>query len=192
MSWNLGWSTSWNPQGFSGSVMGFLYLYLPVDTVARVPSYNHCLNYAQWLWSAVLLRIINKVSEFNILFDVGWIWAGSAGQFRVFRHTLKYPVIIFFHMTQKSCHSTLHKGVFSCIVFECCWFVNGMQIHAYRPVSFDILHIFGDSCAETKFTQGLYTLPVLVSVHYNAKRKSVLLRSAVMVSTDNVSSYQIL
>jgi len=192
MSWNLGRSTSWNPQGFSRSVMGLLYLYLPVDTVIRFSSYSHCLNYAQWRWSAVLLRIVHKVSEFSIPFDVGWIWASSAGQSQGFTHTLKYPVIIFVHMIQESCHSTLHKGVFSCIVFECYCFVNGIKIQAYRLVSVDILHIFRDSCTATNSTQSLYILPVLVSFHYNAKRKSLLLRSPVMVSTDNASAYEIL
>jgi len=71
-------------------------------------------------------------------------------------------------------------------------FFNSIQIQAYGPASFDVLHIFRDSWAATKSTQGLYSLPVLVSVHYNIKRKSVLLRSAVMVSTDNASAYQIL
>lgn len=109
-----------------------------------------------------------------------------------FRHTLKYPVVIFFHIILKSYQSTLHKGEFSSTVSDCYCFAKVIQIQAYRPASFDILHTFGDSCAATKSTQDLYILPALVSVHYNVKRKSVLLRSAVMVSTDNTSAYQIL
>jgi hypothetical protein len=30
LSWNLGASTSWNPQGLSGTVMGLLYLYMEI------------------------------------------------------------------------------------------------------------------------------------------------------------------
>jgi hypothetical protein len=73
-----------------------------------------------------------------------------------FRHTLKYPVIIFFHMILKSSQSTLHKGVFSSIVSEFYCFVNGIKIQAYRSASFDILHTSRDFWAATKSTQIFY------------------------------------
>jgi len=36
LSWNLGASTSWNPQGLSGPVMGLLYLYLLRTFITKI------------------------------------------------------------------------------------------------------------------------------------------------------------
>ena len=48
LSWNLGASTSWNPQGLSRPVMGLLYLYF---TVWYSESYGR--NQVCWFWSSV-------------------------------------------------------------------------------------------------------------------------------------------
>jgi len=49
LSWNLGASTSWNPQGLSRPVMGLLYLYLFTNSLCTAPwewkeNYQHGLD----------------------------------------------------------------------------------------------------------------------------------------------------
>jgi hypothetical protein len=55
LSWNLGASTSWNPQGLSRPVMGLLYLYLIVHD--------------QVIWHAVVFALICVISRCGLSFS---------------------------------------------------------------------------------------------------------------------------
>jgi hypothetical protein len=51
MSWNLGASTSWNPQGLSRPVQGLLYLFMTTAQLLKLPSYGI------WRFSAMFTSI---------------------------------------------------------------------------------------------------------------------------------------
>ena len=52
LSWNLGASTSWNPQGLSRPVMGLLYLYLLL--VDRTLQHENMPNSFLWGWDSTV------------------------------------------------------------------------------------------------------------------------------------------
>ena len=69
LSWNLGTSTSWNPQGLSRPVMGLLYLYLNICT-GRNPCGSHkveaCL-YAYCIQN-VNYKLKHRIAHYHIIF----------------------------------------------------------------------------------------------------------------------------
>jgi len=62
LSWNLGASTSWNPQGLSRPVMGLLYLYLYL--------YRVILTIKNVLFYAVALIFVMKTGVFSMRWKV--------------------------------------------------------------------------------------------------------------------------
>jgi hypothetical protein len=49
LSWNLGASTSWNPQGLSRPVMGFALTFLPFKYTLCMPYKNTYIHILRWL-----------------------------------------------------------------------------------------------------------------------------------------------
>ena len=65
-SWNLGASTSWNPQGLSRPLMGLLYLLLPFEWVIHGMEYYKELLGIQGIWDVTHCCWVGRVGRLHI------------------------------------------------------------------------------------------------------------------------------
>jgi hypothetical protein len=88
LSWNLGFSASWNPQGLSRPIMGLLYLYL---------YYLHNIG----KWKVATLRTIKLYKGFGgtapFILNLGviWMWLPLFCGTAVYIH---YEIMYIFHL----------------------------------------------------------------------------------------------